>query len=320
MKKIIIGIFAATAIVGIFFFTQKNSVKKQPTYTIGIIQTASHPALDASRDGFIEELNHLLNGDVSFVVKNAQGSVAQAHALAQQMRSNRTYNGFFAIATPAAQALHAAEKERPVFIAAVTDPQALGFVYKDTNICGTKDMIDVPGQINLITQIVPQAKTIGLLYTSGEANSIVLVESMRKEIANRGLTALDFAVSNESDIPVMVQTACRKVDLLLAPTDNTIASAIGLISTLARKNKKPLIVSDNMLVQYGPLASRGVDYKANGAQTARIAHAVLVDHKKPAELPIEQASSDQIYINTATAAELDILIPDSIKNNVVFVD
>ena len=99
----------------------------------------------------------------------------------------------------------------------------------------------------MIQELLPQAKTIGLLYTSGEINSLVLVKQMKKELATHGLMPVDFAIGNEADIQHVVELACRKSDVILAPTDNTVASTISAIATIALKYKKPLIVSDNML-------------------------------------------------------------------------
>lgn len=317
MKKIsmLIGITAmlAASFVGIRYIKRQTVA----AYTIGILQTASHPALDAAREGFVIELQTKLGNKVEFVIHNAQGSVAQAHAQAQQFHANKQYNGFFAIATPAAQALSVLEKERPIVITAVTDPDALGLIYPLTNVCGVSDMIDVKGEIAMLTQLVPHAKTVGLLYTSGETNSIMAVSQMRKELEVRGLTAVDFAVSNESDMAAVVELACRKTDVILAPTDNTVACAITLISAIALKYKKPLIVSDNMLVSAGVLAARGVDYKESGKQAARIAYKVLVNGRKPYELPIEQAKSDTIYINKQTLIELGLNVPETLQKDVV---
>lgn len=321
MKKtaLIIGII----IVGIASFIVISRIKKQTpayAYTVGILQTASHPALDAAREGFMEELQHTMGDTIAFVIQNAQGSVAQAHAIAQQFHANKQLTGFFVIATPAAQAMSAVEKERPIFIAAVTDPQALGLLNPTTNVCGTKDMIDIKAEIEMLTQLIPHAKTIGLLYTSGETNSVALVKQMRAELETAGLTVLDFAVSNEADMAAMVELACRKSDVILTPTDNTVASSISLIVSMAHTYKKPLIVSDNMLVTFGALAARGIDYKESGKQAGRIAYKVLREGKKPYELPIEQATSEQIFINKKTVASLGLSIPQILQKHVILVE
>ena len=321
MKKVILAISIFIAFVGSFIVIKhiKKPATKACAYTIGILQTASHPALDACREGFVEELKNRLGSDIEFVIQNAQGSISQAHTIAQRFHANKKYNGFFAIATPAAQAMSSTENARPIFIAAVTDPNALGLTHPTTNVCGTKDMIDVKAKIEMLTQLVPNAKTVGLLYTSGETNSIALIKQMHSELEKQGLKYIDFAISNEADMQAVVESACRKTDVMLAPTDNTVASTISLIVSITSKNKKPLIVSDNMLVKYGALAARGVDYKTSGKQAAQIAHEVLVEGKKPYELPIQQAKTEQIFINKATLDMLGLTIPKDLENCVVLV-
>lgn len=320
MKKIFLLPGITLALIATFIIL-KHVQKPHPNaqYTIGILQTASHPALDAARDGFIEELQNSLGNKVNFIIQNAQGSISQAHNIAQQFHANKKLTGFFAIATPTAQAISSVEKERPIFIAAVTDPNGLGLLNPTTNVCGATDMIDVSGQIEMLTQLLPQAKTVGILYTTGETNSIVLVKMMHTKLAQKGLHAIDFAVSNESDMQAVVELACRKVDIILAPTDNTVASTISLISAIALKHKKPFIVSDNMLVKFGPLAARGVDYKENGKQTGKIAHEVITTSKKPFEIPIEQTICEKIYLNQTTLAALEISIPENLQPNIIFI-
>jgi putative tryptophan/tyrosine transport system substrate-binding protein len=317
MNRIRLGI--ALFVFGIFLFMRMQQPTHTAAYTIGILQTASHPALDATHEGFVEELKNLMGDDIAFVTQNAQGSIANVHAIAQQFHAKSQYAGFFAIATPAAQSLSTIEKERPIFIAAVSDPDSLGLIHPNTNVCGTKDMIDVQGGIDLLTQLVPNAKKIGLLYSSGEANSTVLVKKMRQDLEGRGLTVAEFAMSNEADMQAMVESACGKVDALLAPTDNMIGSAVSAIAAIALKHKKPFIVSDNMLVKEGALAAHGVDYKAGGKRAAQIAHEVLVEGKKPYELPVERIQDGSIFINQKTLDTLGLSIPDALKERAVIV-
>lgn len=317
MKKTVFVVLIITAlIVGVFIVKRLKRSTTPARYTIGILQTASHPALDASREGFMQELQRTLNGSVAFVIQNAQGSVAQAHTIAQQFHANSAFSAFFTIATPATQAMGALEKKRPIFMCAVTDPAALGLMHATTNMCGTNDMIDVEAEIEMAKRLVPHAKTAALLYTSGETNSVILAERMRRELQLQNILPVDFAMSNESDIQAMVELACRKTDVIITPNDNTISSAITLVAGLALKYKKPLIVSDNMLVKHGALAARGVDYKASGVQTARIAYHVLVEGKKPYELPIETAQSEQIFINQQTLTTLGLTLPKAFGDRV----
>ncbi len=305
------------ALVGAFVIKRLQKPAENARYTIGILQTASHPALDAAREGFMQELQSTLGNEVAFVIQNAQGSVSQAHSIAQQFHANKKMNGFFAIATPAAQAMSAVEKERPIIISAVTDPLALGIIHPTTNVCGTKDMIDVKAEIDMLLHLVPHAHHVGLVYTSGEVNSRALSKLMRKELEARGIVVSDFAFGSEADVHAMVELACRKADVILAPTDNTVASTIAVIAATALKHKKPLFVSDNMLVKSGALAARGVDYKTGGKRAAQIAHEVIVEGKKPFEVPVEQPKCEQIFINQTTLEALGLTIPTELHNQVV---
>ncbi len=314
MKKIMILTGAILSLVaGFVCFKKFKQPSIKATYTIGILQTASHPALDAVREGFIESLQAKLGNKIEFVVQNAQGSVATAHALAQQLKSNKRFSGFFAIATPAAQAMSALEKEKPVIIAAVTDPHALGLIHPTTNVCGTNDMIDVKASIETLRSLVPAAKTVGLLYTSGEKNSQVLAEKMREELIKQGLTPIDFAMSSELDVAAVTELACRKTDVVWAPTDNTVALSISLIVSITIKYKKPLLVSDDTLVTSGALAAHGIDYKESGKQAGQIAYEVIVTGKKPFEMPIAQAKSNRPVINKKTLDALGLICSPKFK-------
>lgn len=264
----------------------------------------------------MEELTQRLGDSVAYVIQNAQGSVTQAHAIAQQLHANKQYNGFLTIATPTTQSMCAVEKERPIFIAAVTDPYALGIMDTNVNVSGTTDMVNVKAEIDMLVQLLPQTKTVGLLYSAGELNSMVLAMQMRLELEKQGLMVTDFTVSNEADIQAVVELACRKVDVILAPTDNTVASAISLIAALVLKYKKPLIVSDNSLVSSGALAARGVDYKESGRQTAQLAYKIFVEEVRPDSLPIEQSKSDKIVINQNTLAGLGLTAPVMLQEDI----
>ena len=186
MKKLITVILISLGFIASFSFIKWLKAPTNNKVTIGILQTASHPALDAARDGFISEIKKQING-VEIILQNSQGSIPQAHAIAQQFHSNKKFDGFFAIATPTTQAMSAVEKERPIFVTAVTDPNALGLIYPDTNVTGTNDMINVAAAIEMLTELLPNAKKIGIVYTAGEENSIAMAKQMHKELKNNNL-------------------------------------------------------------------------------------------------------------------------------------
>ena len=321
MKKTNLIILGLIALLFVIFIIKRLNYKQSSSnkYQIGILQTASHPALDNVLKGFTTELKNKLGYDVSFVIQNAQGSVAAAHTIAQQFKANSQFKAFLTIATPAAQALHSVEKTRPIIIAAVTDPNALGLIYANTNICGTKDMINTQKTVNLITELVPNTKTVGLVYTAGELNSEILAKTMDQYLKNKNLTVSHFAAASETDLPAIVELACRKSDLILTPTDNNVAIAIDMIAATCLKHQKPLIVSDNTLVKSGALAACGVNYEDCGRQAADIAYEVLINDQKPADMPIKQANCDQIFINQDTLNKLGLTLPEKLQASAILV-
>jgi putative ABC transport system substrate-binding protein len=300
LKKIVFVSLLAAFIV---FNVYKQSVRipqHSSQYNIGILQTATHPALDATVKGFIEHLQEKLGKEIQFMTYNAQGSVAQAHAIAQQLSAYQNkIDAFFAIATPAAQALKAQITEKPLIIAAVTDPKAVGLIEHNGNVCGVSDMIDVPGQIEFMLSLVPNAKIVGLLYTAGEPNSQVLVDLMQQALNTRNLTPVLCALQSETDAQAAMELACRKCDVILAPTDNTVASTIALLASIADQYQKPLIVSwlsDDIKEHQGVLAARGVNYFEGGKQAGTMAYELLTQQTTAANLGIATIDSQNTYI------------------------
>lgn len=285
--------------------------------TIGILQTASHPALDAVRVGFMQAIREQMPKKVKFVERNAQGNVGSAHAIAQSFHADPEIKAIFAIATPALQAIAAVEKQKPIFFAAITNPQSLGVIHPTTNVTGSSDMINIPDTISMLKELVPQVKNIALIYNNAEPNSIFLIGEMKKELDRLNIAHLDMGVTHESDMLSAVDSALHKADVLLAPTDNTVASTIDLIAQKALHAKKPLIISDNLLIDHGALAARGIDYHVHGRQAAQRFMAVFNEGKKPRELPVGYAASGRIFVNQNTLKKLSVSIPAHLEPTVV---
>jgi putative tryptophan/tyrosine transport system substrate-binding protein len=315
-------------IFGIIIFTfgaitlKKTINRTQATHkwNVAIIQTASHPALDAARDGFITSLQEKLGADVGFTTRNGEGSINTLYAIAQQFHARQDIDAIYAIATPAAQAIASVEKTKPIIIAAVTVSPELGINFDGDNICGVSDMINVRAEIEAMRQLLPNIQTVGIIFNTAETNAVATARVMFTELERAGYTPINVGIASESDIEPATMSALRKVDALIAPTDNTIANSIALISSLARKAEKPLIVSDNMLVKHGPLMARGVDYHHAGIDAAHIALQLLINHKKPYELPILGADSKEVFVNMQTAKALHVTIPAGMQKYVVPVD
>jgi len=319
-KQIIIGAMICLSLVPLLILKTINNSPKNECFVIGILQTASHPALNAVQKGFITTLQKELQGKVQFIIKNTEGSIFNAHAIASQFHTNKNINMIFAIATPAAQAIAAIEKEKPILIAAVSDPQAAGLIHPNGNISGTCDMIDVPQQIHMIKTLLPDVKTVAILFNTSEVNSRVITKKMKAALEKATIKPIPIGITSEADIPIALEMALKKADAIVTPTDNSVASSIKFIANKTLQAKKPLIVSDNLLVKFGALASRGIDYEQSGHQAARIALQILMHDKKPSDLPIACAENSKIFINQDTLKTLGIHIPKELKPHIVLVE
>ncbi len=311
-KKRIIGvliIFALPVVIaGIRTFFKKPT---QPTLTIGILQTASHPALDAVCNGFMQEAEHLFNGQVTFVIRNAQGSIDAMQTIAQQFHHNGAIDGVFAIATPALQTMAHIEKRKPIFFAAVTDPAALNILEPETNITGITDMINPETSIATIKTVLPQVKTLGIVFSASETNSLILVKEFEKYSKEQGIKTRRIALSSEADVASAITHTASSIDALIAPTDNMVANTAPLIGKLAEKQKLPFIVSDNLLIAYA-FMSNGIDYAESGKNVAQQAYQVFGQKKHPYEVAITAPEETTPLLNKTVAQTLGITIPQDV--------
>jgi len=318
-KHILMASALCLTALSIIICSRMLRTKDKAAYTIGIIQTASHPALDETRKGFVDALQERLGTKVECILYNAQGSIATAHMIAQRMHADTTIDGIYAIATPAVQAITSIEQQKPIFIAAITDPSALGITHHTKNVCGVTDMIDMEKEIEMMLQLVPTIKTVALLYSSAELNSLKQVELLKIELAKQQIQAIEVSVTQESDILPAISLASRKADAIIAPSDNIIASAMELVAALALQHKKPLLTCYNQAVKQGALAARGVDYYQSGQEAGEYAYQVLVQGKKPQDLGIAKPKGGSIYINQKTLKELGLTIPDNLSKEVIII-
>lgn len=298
-------------------FYTKN---KEGNFTISILQTISHPALDQVRLGFINRMHEVLDGKINFIVQNAEGAIPQVQLLAKSVVSRSDIDCFFAIATPALSVLSDIEKKRPIFIAAVSDPVSLGVIHKGTNVCGTSDMVDVDREVKMLHELLPSAKKVAILYNTSEVNSKILAKRMKESLTSLGIEPFDVGFSNVFEITSAINHACMKADAIITPTDNSIASTIHTIAQIAKNNKKPLIVSDNLLVKEGALAAMGVDYYQSGKDSADIAIRVLINKVKPDQIPLAKPKVEKVTINRKAANELGVKIPKNLLNLAEFVN
>lgn len=290
------------------------------TVNIGVIQLTEHPALDSAYQGFVDglaEAGYKDGENIRIDYNNAQGDQSNCTTIAQKLVNDKS-DLILAIATPAAQACAAQTSDIPILITAVTDPATSGLVESNeapgTNVTGTSDLTPVAEQIKLLTQLIPEAKTVGILYCSAEDNSIFQANIAKDEVTKAGLSYVEATVSNTNEIMSVVESLVGKVDAIYAPTDNMVAEGMAAVSSVAAENGIPCIVGEEGMVSNGGLATYGLDYYNLGKQTAAMAVSILKGEKKPADMPIEYLTDCTLTVNEERAKALNIEIPADLAN------
>ena len=280
------------------------------TYKIGVLQLTQHAALDKANEGFIAALD---KSGIKYEVdqQNASGEQSACQTIAEKL-VNDGNDLIYAIATPAAQAVAGVTSEIPIVLSAVTDPAESGLVASNDapggNVTGTSDLTPVKEQIELLKQILPDAKTVGILFCSSESNSEIQAAMAREACEANGLEHIDFTVSSSNEIQTVVESMVGKVDVIYAPTDNTIAAGMPTVSMIATDNGLPIICGEQGMVDAGGLATYGIDYYQLGYMAGQMTVEILRDGADPATMPIGYLSADQceLSVNDETAAALGI--------------
>lgn len=296
--------------------TGSAAPQKEGGFTVGVVQLVQHPALDAATKGFQEELQKEFGDQVKIDVQNASGEIANVATIV---------NGFvaqgvdliLANATPPLQAAAAATNEIPVLGTAVTDYgvalELEGFeAGKGTgrNISGTSDLSPFDQQAELFSEWFPDAKTVGIIYSSSEANSVFQVEEMTRRLATKGYTVKPYSFTDSNDLPAVLQQAVAASDVLYEPTDNTASSNAEAIANIVLPAKKPVITADAAPAAAFGVAALSIDYEALGTATGQMAGQILRGDKKVDEMPIQYAPSVTKMVNAQIAKDLGLTIPE----------
>lgn len=289
---------------------------------IGVSQYVEHGALDAALQGFIDRLaehGYIEGENLELTIQNAQAEQANAQTIAQGF-ATMDLDLILAIATQSAQALANVIKETPILVTAVTDPEDAGLVESNeapgTNVSGTSDLNPVDQQIDLLTELLPDAETVAIMYASGEQNSILQGEMAIEALESRGLTGVLYTASNSNELQSVIESSVGQVDAWYIPTDNMFASSMGIVRQVAVEAKMPVIIGEKNMMDEGGLATVALDYYALGAETAEMAIEILEDGKNPADMPIRYQEDVEVYVNEAFAAEIDFVIPESVLGQV----
>ncbi|MBL3699621.1 ABC transporter substrate-binding protein [Leucobacter luti] len=295
--------------------------------SIGISQLVQHPALDAATAGFQQafiDAGYVEGETVEFDVQNANGEQATAVTIAQTFATSNV-DLVLAVATPAAQAAAQAITDKPVLFTAVTDAVSAELVESNeapgANVTGTVDAVPADAlkkQFELITEINPDAKKVGIVYSSGEVNSEVQVEDATKVADEMGLEIVTKTVTTANDIAQATE-ALGDVDAIYVPTDNMVVSGIASLVQVAETKKIPVIGAEPGTVEGGAVATYGIDYTKLGKQTGEMAIKVL-EGADPATTPVETPAEVDYFVNPAAAERMGVEIPQEILDQATVVE
>ncbi|GFH42700.1 peptide ABC transporter substrate-binding protein [Lactococcus hodotermopsidis] len=319
-KKMPIVILAIVVIALISIFVPKLakdniSSKKSTEVKVGVLQFVTHPALDEIYDGIKEGLadEGYANAKIDFY--NAQADQSKVTTMAEQLVDKKD-DVLIGIATPTAQALANATSKIPVVMGAVSDPVGAKLVKNikkpEGNVTGVSDKFPVDKEIELIKEITPNVKKIGILYSSSEDNSKSQVAEFTKVAKEQGYEVTEYAVSSTNDITTTLNVALSKVEAIYVPVDNTIASAFPTVIDLSNAAKIPVFPSVDTMVAQGGLAAVTIDQHNLGVATGKMA-AQILKGKKVSELPVEFYNKTTPVFNEETAKILGITLPKEAK-------
>ena len=288
----------------------------QKTPSVAVTAIVEHPALNSVRDGVkegLEAAGFKEGENLKWEFQSAQGNPGTAATIARKFIGDKS-DVIVAIATPSAQAVVAATKDIPTVYSAVTDPVAAQLV-KDwkasgTNVTGVSDLLELEKQLELILQIVPDAKRVGMVYNPGEANSVVVVEGLKKLLASKGLQLVEATAPRTVDITAAARNLVGKVDAIYTNTDNNVVSAYEALVKVANDAKIPLIASDTDSVKRGAIAAVGIDYRDLGRQTGAIVARILKG-EKAGDIPSETTQNLQLFVNPKAASAQGVTLSEA---------
>jgi putative ABC transport system substrate-binding protein len=301
---------------------EESQTNESKVYNIGIVQYMDHVALDAAREGFVAALadSGYVDGDnIKIDLQNAQGDQSNLSTISDRFVSNKM-DLVLAIATPATQAIAGKTTEIPILGTAVTDYVVARLVDTNdapgSNVTGTTDMNPIKEQIDLLVKLVPDAKTVGVLYTSSEDNSILQAGLAKEAIEKLGLNYVEVTVTNSNDVQQATQSIVDQCDAIYIPTDNVFASAMPVVHGVTSVSKTPVICGESGMVDNGGLATLGINYYDLGYQTGLMGVKILKGEAEPATMPIESATKFDFAINGTVAEEIGLTIPEDLQQYV----
>ncbi len=285
------------------------------TYTIGIVQQLEHPALDSASEGFMDALNQLLGeGNVTFDLQNAQGEQANCATISNRFVSGN-YDLILANATTALQCAAAATSTIPVLGTSVTD-YATALDMDDwtgttgRNISGTSDLAPIDQQEDMLLELFPDTKTVGIIYCSAEPNSAYQAAKFEEALDADGIAYKEFTAADSNDIASVVQNAVSEADVIYIPTDNTMAGNAETINNIALPAGIPIIAGEEGICGGCGAATLSISYYDIGYTAGEMAYDVLVNGADISAMEIQYAPTVTKKYNAAVCEQLGITVPD----------
>lgn len=315
--KVVRKLLAPLLVVGILLTSlislhQLKVDKKKDVFRIGISQFITHQSLDATREGFVDELakqGYVEGKNIEIDLQNAQGEQRNLKTISQQLAESSDV--VLAIATPSAQSLANTTQTTPVIFSAVTDPVSAKLVesreHPGGNVTGTSDQSSdaISTQINLIKKVLPKAKTIGILYTQSEPNSVVQKDEAKRLLEEKGFTVVEKTILDSNNVKAAAESLMAEVDMVFVPTDNIISSTMETVKQVSIKHKVPVFGGSTEMVAVGGLYNYGTNYEELGRQTARMLIRVLKG-EKPENIAVELPEKLELHTNQEMADALGI--------------
>ena len=315
--KVVRKLLAPLLVVGILLTSlislhQLKADKKKDVFRIGISQFITHQSLDATREGFVDELakqGYVEGKNIEIDLQNAQGEQRNLKTISQQLAESSDV--VLAIATPSAQSLANTTQKTPVVFSAVTDPVSAKLVesreHPGGNVTGTSDQSSdaISTQINLIKKVLPKAKTIGILYTQSEPNSVVQKDEAKRLLEEKGFTVVEKTILDSNNVKAAAESLMAEVDMVFIPTDNIISSTMETVKQVSIKHKVPVFGGSTEMIAVGGLYNYGTNYEELGRQTARMLVRILKG-EKPENIAVELPEKLELHTNKEMADALGI--------------
>lgn len=315
-------IFASGLTAILLLITSFFAFAAESPRTVALTQIVEHPSLDAARHGILDELaaaGYTPGQNLKIDYQNAQGNPITAAQIARKFVGDRP-DVIVTITTPSAQAVVAATRELPVVFCSVSDPLGAKLVNNlakpGGNVTGTSDLSPIAEQLDLIRELSPDVKKLGVIYNPGEANSVSLVALLKTQASGKGLQVIEATAPKSGDVLSAARQLAGKAEAIYIPLDNTVVSALEAVIKVGRDARIPVYSADTDSVGRGTVASLGFDYYDVGRQTGQQVVRILRG-EKPGDIPVERVKKLNLYVNLQAAEAMGTTIPDPVRQRAI---